>query len=307
MTRVSFVYLVRSPESLNNFLAVDIKKGDSGSWVVDTSDTVHCRVIGSAIATSHGAAHFVRITDQFSEISATIANFGPISLISPFRALVNCANLAFLSDDRRADNFIDEALSPDVLKQFTKEWYISGLKSVLSDKKYSAPSEKEVIYYTGHSNAARRLAIKSLLLRYGVELLDSLIDPADFITRHGSEFSTPQWQALTSIQDALQRLRTEETERPKRVRVVDPSQSRTSATKRTSKPILISYNNLPFWTSNRLLFFQLRLHMYHTLLGKICWQETGLWIRVRIGINYKNKQKDFCLGFHCLPSILASR
>lgn len=232
---------------------MDIKKGDSGSWVVDTSDPIHYKVIGSAVATSDGAAHFVGLVDQFSEILESTGNAGPISLVPPFRALVNCANLAFLSSDPRCDDFIDEALSPVVLEQCTKEWYMSGLKSILSVQNHSTSSGKGG-HFPEQSNPARRLVVKSLLLEYGIELLDSLLEPSDFISSHRSEFSTPQWQALRVLQDVLLQSRTKEVEHLKRVRVVDKAPRRTSSGLPICKRTVITLKNLTFGTLTDHLF-----------------------------------------------------
>ncbi|KAF7537760.1 hypothetical protein G7054_g3496 [Neopestalotiopsis clavispora] len=189
----------------------NIQKGDSGSWVVDTSDPVHYKVIGTAIATSDGAAHFVRLVDQFYEIGKSLGGRENVDLVPAFRALVSHANLAFL-------------------EQFHSGWFMTGLKSFLGD--YGDDGQSGVANEE-RSGPARRSTLKSLLLRYGCELLDSLLDSTDFKKRHARELFTSHWQTFEALEKVLQQARSDELKRLEEIAAIK-EQSRKDAARQAS-------------------------------------------------------------------------
>ncbi|KAI8629054.1 hypothetical protein F5Y19DRAFT_433818 [Xylariaceae sp. FL1651] len=154
-----------------------LQKGDSGSWVLDTSDPLQYKVIGSVIAISDGIAHFVRLQDQFFEMTGDAIGSSRASIAPAFRALVQCAHMAYKRNDfHSADWFIKQALSRRVLEQMHNGWYLPTIKTLLgiidSDGNLT-PGGK-----TSPPSIAESLA--DLLLAYGIELLDATLFDRDF-------------------------------------------------------------------------------------------------------------------------------
>lgn len=234
-----------SKHGLTSFDLADIKRGDSGSWIVDTSDPMHYKVLGTTIARSDGEAYFVSMFDQFLGMASSAGRLERMeqsALVPTFRALVNCAHLAFLNNDPKSDRFIDEALSPRVLKQCTQGWYLYGIKNVLGVETHTPESAKG-LRHAELTNPARRLIMKSLLLRYGVELLDSLLDPTDFMKRHSSELSTSQWQMFQRLESALLHSREVERKRQGRGDAVQEPHTQARNTDLPCKLFPVSYED----------------------------------------------------------------
>ncbi|KAF2993645.1 hypothetical protein E8E14_000795 [Neopestalotiopsis sp. 37M] len=218
-----------------------IQKGDSGSWVVDTSEPVHYKVIGTTIATSEDEAYFVRIIDQFHEMEKSLGARESAKLAPSFGALINCANLAFLKDDMKSDYLIDEALSPYVLEQFHNGWFLTGLRSFLAEygnlEQHGEPREK-------YSGLNHRTTLRDLLLHYGCELLDSLLDCTDFKKRHANEMSTAHLQTLETLEKVLLQAKTDELKRRQRTAAVK-AQSDNHATHTSSSHMIEKRQTAP--------------------------------------------------------------
>lgn len=202
---------------------------------------MHYKVIGATIATSEDEAYFVRIIDQFQEMEKSLSARESANLASTFGALINCANLAFLKGDVKSDYLIDEALSPYVLEQLHNGWFLAGLKSFLAEygnlEQHGEPREK-------NSGLNHRTALRDLLLRYGCELLDSLLDCTDFKKRHANELSTAHLQTLETLEKVLLQARTDELERRQRTAAVK-AQSDKHATHTSCKMAIICFDQIP--------------------------------------------------------------
>ncbi|KAK6071608.1 hypothetical protein SCUP515_07805 [Seiridium cupressi] len=182
---------------------MDIRRGDSGSWVLDISDPEQFRVLGSAVATSPGSAHFVRLADQFQQISELTEGKVQPSLASSFRALVNCANLAFRNHDDKSDYYVEEALSPQTLLQMYNGWYLRGLKQFLEVGNDIEKRSKDSPNARQTKHAIVNI-VKSLVLRYGTSFLDGLLDPEAWLRQYGGELLPSQKQVYGQLNRILQ-------------------------------------------------------------------------------------------------------
>ncbi|KAK9418029.1 putative Major facilitator superfamily (MFS) profile domain-containing protein [Seiridium unicorne] len=182
---------------------MDIRRGDSGSWVLDISDPEQFRVLGSAVATSPGSAYFVRLADQFQQISELTEGKVQLSLASSFRALVNCANLAFRNHDDKSDYYVEEALSPQTLVQMYNGWYLRGLKEFLEAGNDIEKRSKDSPNTRQTKHAIVNI-VKSLVLRYGTSFLDGLLDPEAWLRQYGGELLPSQKQVYGQLNRILQ-------------------------------------------------------------------------------------------------------
>lgn len=155
--------------------------GDSGLWVLDTSNRLQYKVLGTAVASSDGAAHFVPLFDQFREIAGDSIRDMPVSLPPAFKTLVQCAHNLFKANDPHCDWYLEQALSPQALEQMKNGWYLPAIKALFDEGKAD----------TGFTMTwpQMRNAFQSLLLRYGVNLLDSAMAPGNWLSRHKPELS----------------------------------------------------------------------------------------------------------------------
>ncbi|KAJ8133419.1 hypothetical protein O1611_g198 [Lasiodiplodia mahajangana] len=180
-----------------------LQKGDSGSWVLDTSDPLQYKVVGSAIAMSDGAAHFVRLQDQFFEMIGDTMNSSQVSLTPVFRSLAQCANMAYgLGDFLSADWFIEQALSRRALEQMHNGWYLPTIKAILGIINSDGNT-------TSRENAPPRPIAESLgniLLRYGGEILDTTVLSREWLVRHDSELQGGEKQILGKLVAAIESL-----------------------------------------------------------------------------------------------------
>lgn len=158
-------------------MCTGVQKGDSGSWVINTSNAQRYTAIGSIIATSPGNAHFVRLSQQFDQIQQSLCTARPPLILSTFRALINCAHLAYQDgNNHMATSYLDEAFTPRALGQLTNGWYLPVMK-----------------YW-------RKIGpLRNLLLRYGASLLDDLITPFEWLTRHEFELTSQETEIYKNL------------------------------------------------------------------------------------------------------------
>ncbi|KAI1116282.1 hypothetical protein F5Y14DRAFT_439998 [Nemania sp. NC0429] len=176
-----------------------LRKGDSGAWVVDTSDPLRYKVLGSVIATSHGAAHFVSLKDQFHEMSLNSRHSLKASLAPVFRTLIQCAHIAFKQGDPSAEWFISEALSPQALEQMHRFWCLPAIKVFVNGvPNTEAKADSE----TKQLQQANVNALKRLLLRYGVNLLDNLPNEQHWLEVHYSELRPLEQKVFSLLAEA---------------------------------------------------------------------------------------------------------
>ncbi|KAK4033887.1 hypothetical protein C8A01DRAFT_39656 [Parachaetomium inaequale] len=192
----------------------ELKLGDSGSWVLDTSDPMQFKVLGSLVAASDGEAHFIPLHTQFAQIGQKAARAPEVSLAASFRALVNCAHLAGLKGDRDGAWFAEEMTSPHVLRQLSNGWYLPAFKSLLGVKD-SGSEEKAKAEDDFALDAAHKDALKALLVRYGVSLIDGLLYPHRWIEAHRLELRVTEQRAYYILQEVVQPLAMRELARPK--------------------------------------------------------------------------------------------
>ncbi|KAI3327595.1 hypothetical protein HD806DRAFT_483329 [Xylariaceae sp. AK1471] len=179
-----------------------LQKGDSGSWVLDTSDPSRYKVLGSAIATSHSAAHFIRLRDQFSEMLGAVNGYllASPSLTPTFRALVQCAHISFRRNDPSSEWFIEQAFLPRTLEQLRTGWYLPVIQSLLgvqNDLTKELPALKQW-------SEASINGFKGMLLRYGPALLDNICQ--GWIQLHATELSGLETKVVTEFANAVRPL-----------------------------------------------------------------------------------------------------
>ncbi|KAI0486532.1 major facilitator superfamily domain-containing protein [Xylaria cf. heliscus] len=155
--------LIEKPNTGETFYLDDLQKGDSGSWVLDTSDPLQYQVLGPVIAASHGAAHFIPLPKQFHERMA---------LAPAFPTLVHCAHVASCSNDPISNVLINEAFTPRTLQQLRTGWYLPVIKTIIGV--YNSRTT-ELPTFDPWSQV-RIESLKALFLRYGTELLDNIHD-----------------------------------------------------------------------------------------------------------------------------------
>ncbi|KAK9779606.1 hypothetical protein AB5N19_12709 [Seiridium cardinale] len=131
------------------------------------------------------------------------------SLASSFRALVNCANLAFRNHDDKSDYYVEEALSPQTLVQMYNGWYLRGLKEFLEVGNNIEKRSKDSPN-TRQTKHAMVNIVKSLVLRYGTSFLNGLLDPEAWLRQYGSELLPSQKQVYGQLNRILQPWREEE-------------------------------------------------------------------------------------------------
>jgi hypothetical protein len=176
----------------------ELKLGDSGSWVLDTSEPTRYKVLGSVVATSTGAAHFISFHDQAEQIVQILPGRPNVSLISSFRALVNCAYLAQRRNYADSQWFADEMLSPHALRQLSNGWYLPAIKVLVGVE----ASEHD----DGRANTSQRDVLKGLLLRYGTTFLDSLVHPYQWLEEHRGELNWSEEEVYQTLMTAVQPL-----------------------------------------------------------------------------------------------------
>ncbi|KAI0199322.1 hypothetical protein F4808DRAFT_432784 [Astrocystis sublimbata] len=157
----------------------DLQKGDSGSWVLKTSDPLHYQALGSVVATSRGSAHFITLYDQFREIQDDFGVTASVSIAPVFRSLVQCAYTS-----ERPDYFLDEAFSPQVLQQLNTGWYLPLIKAIGGARSNNANQ----VSGSNQWHEGRMRVLKGLFLHYGVALLDNIGDEG-WIQKRGDELS----------------------------------------------------------------------------------------------------------------------
>ncbi|KAI0414766.1 hypothetical protein F5X98DRAFT_348494 [Xylaria grammica] len=168
-----------------------LHKGDSGSWVLDTSDSSQYRVLGSVIATSHGVAHFVPLLDLFKDILNYFWGDSSITLAPVFLSLARRAHLAFGRNDPSSEALIDEAFSPQVLRQLCTGWYLPAIKGIVGVH----DSRTTKLPPFDPWNELNIKILKTLFLRYGVALLDNIHDEP-WIRKCGDELDEPKSRVL---------------------------------------------------------------------------------------------------------------
>ncbi|RWA11837.1 hypothetical protein EKO27_g3286 [Xylaria grammica] len=168
-----------------------LQKGDSGSWVLDTSDSSQYRVLGSVIATSHGAAHFVPLLDLFNDILNDFGGDSSMTLAPVFQTLARRAHLAFGRNDPSSEALIDEAFSPQVLRQLCTGWYLPAIKGIVGVH----DSRTTELPAFDPWNELNIKTLKTLFLRYGVALLDNIHDEP-WIRKCGNELDEPKSRVL---------------------------------------------------------------------------------------------------------------
>lgn len=195
-----------------------LQKGDSGTWVLDTSNPLRYKVLGATVAISDGAAYFIRLFDQFHEITGTSNKESPIMLPSSFRTLVHCAHVSFKANYPSCEWFLDQALSPRVLAQMCNVWYLPAIETLLG---------------VGNDDNRPKLSMKppqtpilrplqGLLLRYGVDLLDNIINGEEWLKNHILELSSLEIRALKELFNAASPLRERELDRQERIATLPP-------------------------------------------------------------------------------------
>lgn len=156
--------------------------------------------------------HFVQLSDQFREITKVLSRESPISLPPTFRTLVHCAHLSFKANYSSSDWFLDQALSPDALRQMFDGWYLPAIKVLLGvDDDNVMPTTS-----TSLPEARTMQALRSLLLRYGEDLLDNIICGEEWLNRHTSELSSSEIYALKELFAAARPFRDSELSQRKR-------------------------------------------------------------------------------------------
>ncbi|KAI0106399.1 hypothetical protein GGR51DRAFT_559814 [Nemania sp. FL0031] len=187
------------------------RKGDSGSWVLDTSDPLQYKVIGSAIAISDGAVHFVRIRDQFFDMIGNAVDGTRVSLAPVFQCLVQCAHTASRWEDfHQADWFIEQALSRRALEQMHNGWYLPTIKAILGiiDDDGNIVSRENPFPWPVVES------LSSLLLRYGAEILDAAILRSEWLDKHNWELQSGEKQVLLKLVAAAKCLNQEKSKQP---------------------------------------------------------------------------------------------
>jgi hypothetical protein len=208
-----------------------LQKGDSGSWVLDTSDPSRYKVLGSTIAASNSAAYFVQLRDHFSEMLGDVNNDPQASLTPTFRALAQCAHISFRRNDPSSEWFIDQAFLPRTLEQLRTGWYLPAIQGLLGVR-HDQSKELPTLEQWSKPNID---AFKGLLLRYGAALLDSLPWGSDFIQQHGNELSQTEKRVVRELSAAAKPLARDETSR-----VDQHPTTQTTQTKIEAKPSLDS-------------------------------------------------------------------
>ncbi|KAI1258455.1 hypothetical protein F5Y18DRAFT_444569 [Xylariaceae sp. FL1019] len=88
----------------------NLRKGDSGSWVIDSSR----RVLGSITAVSNGYAYMTPFLQTLEEITKALKPRNPICLPQPFGQLLRLANLHSVPDIEAGTNYAEKAMSTQV-------------------------------------------------------------------------------------------------------------------------------------------------------------------------------------------------
>jgi hypothetical protein len=92
---------------------LELRKGDSGSWVVDAETN---NILGYVVAISAGSAYLIPLMDLFEQILQDCKPGTPISVPSPFRLLTRLARYHFALEDRgQGSTYAFIALSSKVL------------------------------------------------------------------------------------------------------------------------------------------------------------------------------------------------
>ncbi|GAW22636.1 hypothetical protein ANO14919_121780 [Xylariales sp. No.14919] len=172
----------------------DLLKGDSGSWVLDTSDSSQYRVLGSVIAASNGSAHFVTLLDQFYDIANDFRGDSPPTLAPVFQTLAHRAHLAFGRHDTSSEALIDEAFSPQVLRQLCTGWYLPAIKGIVG---VHDGGTTELLAFDPWDERNIK-TLKTLFLRYGAALLDNIHNER-WVQKCGDKLEHPELRVLNKF------------------------------------------------------------------------------------------------------------
>jgi hypothetical protein len=111
---------------------VELQKGDSGSWVIDTACN---NIIGCVIAISDGSVYLIPLRELFAQINNALKPNEPIRIPSPFRMLASLARNHFATDPEGnkelSEHYASEALSPEVLNMRTFDQAMQLLRTAL--------------------------------------------------------------------------------------------------------------------------------------------------------------------------------
>jgi hypothetical protein len=111
---------------------LELRKGDSGSWVVEAE--TH-NVLGYVVAISVGSAYLIPLNDLFEQIRQDCKPGTLINAPSPFRLLTRLAQYHFAvkpSGKSLADYYASEALSLEVLKSLPCDQVMRLLASAIT-------------------------------------------------------------------------------------------------------------------------------------------------------------------------------
>jgi hypothetical protein len=103
-------------------MKTELRKGDSGSWVIDAN--IH-NILGYVVAISAGSAYLIPLTDLFEQIIHVLKPEGPIRLPSPFRLLSSLARYHFALEPAGhkplSNYYASEVLRPEALNSPSSE------------------------------------------------------------------------------------------------------------------------------------------------------------------------------------------
>ncbi|KAK3688675.1 hypothetical protein B0T22DRAFT_160720 [Podospora appendiculata] len=114
---VQEIWTVDGLESATSGIA-DLAQGDSGSWVLDITESDNFTAVGHVVACSSNRAHVSLMSTEFDKVNLITLGSDRVRLASPFEALLDYARSLTEDVQRdRAKMLVDEALSPKFLSK----------------------------------------------------------------------------------------------------------------------------------------------------------------------------------------------
>jgi hypothetical protein len=114
-------------------IELELQKGDSGSWVVDTSTN---NILGYVVAISAGSLYLIPLTELFKQILQGRDPDTAICIPSAFKVLLKLARYHYAVEPHGekplSEYYSSEALSPQVLKSTSSDQTILLLSSAIA-------------------------------------------------------------------------------------------------------------------------------------------------------------------------------